>query len=139
MHACVLSCFNCDQLSATLWTVARQAPLSMGFSWQEYWSGLPCPPPGDLPHPGIKPRSPALQADSLPSEPPGKSHNAPTHLIVERKYNSYICNEKQSWLAHFIVIFLLHCSGSRTEPIVSLKYACVCVCVCVCLNPAGTW
>ena len=57
------------QLFATLWTVARQAPLSMGFSRQEYWSGLPCLPPGDLPNPGIEPRSPTLQADSLPSEP----------------------------------------------------------------------
>ena len=47
----------------------------MGFSRQEYWSGLPCPPPGDLPNPGIKPRSPMLQADSLPSEPPGKPKN----------------------------------------------------------------
>ena len=46
--------------------------LSMGFSRQEYWSGLPCPPPGDLPNPGIEPRSPALQVDSLQSEPPGK-------------------------------------------------------------------
>ena len=53
--------------------VARQAPLSMGFSSEEYWSGLPCPPPGDLPDPGIEPRSPALQVDFLPSEPPGKS------------------------------------------------------------------
>ena len=49
------------QLLATPCTVARQAPLSMGFSRQEYWSGLPCPPPGDLPYPGIEPRSPALQ------------------------------------------------------------------------------
>ena len=57
----------------TPWTAAHQAPLSMGFPRQEYWSGLPCPPPGDLPNPGIKARSPALQADSLPSEPPGKS------------------------------------------------------------------
>ena len=54
------------------WTEAHQAPLSMGFSRQEYWSGLPCPPPGDLPKPGIEPRSPALQADSLLSEPLGK-------------------------------------------------------------------
>ena len=45
------------QLFATLWTVANQAPLSTGFSWQEYWSGLTCPPPGDLPYPGIKPAS----------------------------------------------------------------------------------
>ena len=55
-------------LFATPWTVARQAPLSMGFSRQEYWSGLPFPPPGDFPDPGIKSRSPALQRDSLPSE-----------------------------------------------------------------------
>ena len=48
-----------------------QAPLSVGFSRQEYWSGLPCPSPGDLPNPGVKLRSPALQADSLPSETPG--------------------------------------------------------------------
>ena len=57
---------------ATPWTVACQAPLSLGFSRQEHWSGLPCPPPGDLPNSGIEPGSPALQADSLPSEPPGK-------------------------------------------------------------------
>ena len=52
----------------TLWTVVCQTPLSMGFSRQEYWSGLPFPSPGDLPHPGIEPWSPALQADSLPIE-----------------------------------------------------------------------
>ena len=50
------------------WTVTRQAPLLMEFSGQEYWSGLPCPPPGDLPNPGIEPGSPALQEGSLPSE-----------------------------------------------------------------------
>ena len=60
------------RLFATLWTVAQQAPLSMGFSRQEYWSGLPFPSPGDLPNPGIEPRSPTLQADALTSEPPGK-------------------------------------------------------------------
>ena len=59
----------------TPWTVAHQPSLSMGFSRQEYWSGFPCPPPGDLPNPGIEPRSPALQADSLPSEPLGMSGN----------------------------------------------------------------
>ena len=52
------------------WTVAHQAPPSMGFSRQEYWSGLPFPSPGDLPNPGIKPRSPTLQADALTSAPP---------------------------------------------------------------------
>ena len=60
------------RLFATPWTVAHQARLSMGFSRQEYWSGLPFPSPGDLPNPVIKPRSPALQADTLTSEPPGK-------------------------------------------------------------------
>ena len=60
------------QLFATPWTVADQAPPSMGFSRQEYWSnGLPFPSPGDLSDPGIEPRSPTLQADSLLSEPPG--------------------------------------------------------------------
>ena len=55
----MLSCFIGVQFLATLRTVALGAPLSKGFSRQEYWSGLPCPPPGDLPHPGIKPMSPA--------------------------------------------------------------------------------
>ena len=58
----------CDPMDCT----ALQAPLSMGFSGQEYWSGLPCPPPGDLPNPGIEPRSPALQVDYLPSKPQGQ-------------------------------------------------------------------
>ena len=60
------------RLFATPWTVAYQAPQSMEFSRQEYWSGLPFPSPGDLPNPGIKPGSPMLLADALPSEPPGK-------------------------------------------------------------------
>ena len=67
---CVM--LSCSVVSDSLLTVARQAPLSMGFSRQEYWSGFPFPSPGDLPNSGIEPRSPALQANSLPSEPPGK-------------------------------------------------------------------
>ena len=59
--------------SATSWTVAYQAPPFMRFSWQEYWSGLPFPSLGELPNPGIKPGPPALLADTLPSEPPGKA------------------------------------------------------------------
>ena len=65
----MLSHFSCVQLFGTLRTVAHQAPLSTGFSKQEYWSGLPCPSPGDLPDPGIKlaaPEATAVQADSLP-------------------------------------------------------------------------
>ena len=60
------------RLFVTPWTVTYHVTLTMGFSRQECWSGLPFPSPGDLPDPGIKPRSPALQADSLPWEPPGK-------------------------------------------------------------------
>ena len=66
---CILSHFSCVRLFATSWTIAHQAPLSMGFPRQEYWSGLPCPPPGDLPHPGMEttsPVSPTFQVDSLP-------------------------------------------------------------------------
>ena len=72
---CMLSHFNQVWLFATPWTVAFQAPLSMGFSRQEYWNGLLCPPPGDLPDPGIKPVSlisPDWQVGSLPRVPPGK-------------------------------------------------------------------
>ena len=61
----MLSHFSCVQLFVNLWTVASQASLSMGFSMQEYWNGLSCSPPGDLPDPGIKPGSPALQVNSL--------------------------------------------------------------------------
>ena len=63
---------SCVRLFETPWTVAHQAPPSMGFSRQGYWNGLPFPSPGDLPDPGIEPRSPALEADALTSEPPRK-------------------------------------------------------------------
>ena len=62
----VVYLLNHVQLFATLWTVAHQIPLSMGFPRQEYWGGLPFPSPGDLPNPGFKPVYPALQANSLP-------------------------------------------------------------------------
>ena len=74
----VVKSFSRVRLFLTPWTVAHQAPPSVGFSRQEYWSGLPFPSPGDLPHPGTEFGSPAWQADALPSEPPvflsGKSH-----------------------------------------------------------------
>ena len=73
--ACVLSCFSCVQPFVTHWTLVRQAPLSMGFSRQEYWSGLPFPTPGDLPYPGMEPcllRLQHWQSGSLPLAPSGK-------------------------------------------------------------------
>ena len=70
---CVGVCrLSCDQTFATPWTAACQAPLSMEFSRQEYWSQLPWPPPRDLPHPGTKPASPALTGGFFTTEPPGK-------------------------------------------------------------------
>ena len=68
------------------WALALKAPLSVGFSTQEYWSGLPRPPPGDLPNPGIEPGSPVLQADSLPSEPPGKPLGVDTIQFIAVTY-----------------------------------------------------
>ena len=79
------------------WTVARQAPLSMGFPRQEYWSGWPFPSPGDLPNPGIEPESPALQADSLQSELPEAVYiyllffGFPSHLGHHRVSSSVPC------------------------------------------------
>ena len=74
------------RLIATPWTVAHQAPLSMRFSRQEYWSGVPFPSPGDLPNPGIGPRSPTLWAYALTSEPPKCSkrisEHTEEHLII---------------------------------------------------------
>ena len=72
MHGFFINLLSHVRLFATPWTIAHQAPLTMEFSRQEYWSGVPFPPPGDLPHPGTEPTSPAspaLGADSLPLEP----------------------------------------------------------------------
>ena len=88
------------KLFQTLQIVAHQAPLFMGFSKQEYWSGLPCPPPGDLPNPGIKPTSPvapALQADSLP---PGK----PKEICLHRLKCEVSEPEPTAWLQVLISI-----------------------------------
>ena len=91
---------SCVRIFLTPWAEAHLASLSMGFSRQEYWNGLPCPSPGDLPDPGIEPRSTALQADALPSEPPRKSsvnlqlvvikdayflHPFPEEFIIQKK------------------------------------------------------
>ena len=88
-------------LFVTPWTVAYQASPSMGFSRQGYWSGLPFPSPGDLSDTGIEPRSPALQADALPSEPPGKPQYC--LKLINKKNSSrssffrIIVNHKRNW------------------------------------------
>ena len=86
------------QLFVAPWTIDYQVPPSMGFSRQEYWSGLPFPAPGDLPNPGIEPQSPALQADALPSEPPGNSQTT----ILNDINNKNLCMFKPP---SFVVVF----------------------------------
>ena len=96
-------------LFGTPWTVALQAPLSMRFPRQEYWSGLPFPSPGDLPNPRIKPRSPALQADSLPSEPPGKP-------CSQRYLRFGPCPKTHMGLLHVVSATASHWRASTTKP-----------------------
>ena len=84
------------RLFATPWTVAHQAPPSMGFSRQEYWSGLPFPFPGDLPDPGIEPRSTALQEDALTSEPPGEWDPKTYFLFSKIHLNQILSNQVHS-------------------------------------------
>ena len=89
----------------TPWTGAHQAPLSMKFSRQEYWSGLPVPSPGDLPNPRIEPGFPTLQADSLPSEPPGKSvvsMNKGVHLHYDLFFIWHL-NSTKAYLVSYLV------------------------------------
>ena len=92
---CLLSCFSHVRLSATLWTVACQAPLSTGFSRQEYWSGLSCPPPGDLPDPGIKPESLCLlhwQAGSFTTSVTWEARHPPLQVL-----NHAVANIQHPW------------------------------------------
>ena len=79
---------SCGQIFATPWTVAYEAPPSMGFSRQECWSGLSFPSPGDFPDPGIEPGSPALQADALPSEP---SVGQTIFIVIPKYYLPFHC------------------------------------------------
>ena len=85
----------------TPWTVAHQSPLSMGFPRQDYWSGLPFPSPSDLPDLGIESGSPALQADSLPTEPPGKPQDDIRKNIYENV--SYVI------IGHYFLLCIYLC------------------------------
>ena len=87
------------RLFTTPWTTACQDPLSWGFSKQEYWSGLPCPPPGDLPNPEIEPRSPTLQVEFLLSEPPGKPKNTGVGSLSLLHWN-FLTQESHRGLLH---------------------------------------
>ena len=91
---------SCLALCDLPWTVACQASLSMKFSRQKYWSGLPFSSPRGLPNPGIEPGSPALQADSLPSEPPGKP------IIIESKLTMVLSALRAPGCFFFFLIFI---------------------------------
>ena len=86
-----LKLFSRVRLFATPWTAAYQAPLSIGFSRQEYQSGLPLPSPGDLPNPGIEPRSSVLQTEALPFEPPGRYHYTTIKMAKIKKTGHIEC------------------------------------------------
>ena len=108
-------CTESDTTEATYqqlrppWTVARQAPLSMGFFRQEYWRVLPLPSPGDLPNPGIEPISPPVQADSLPSEPPGKPKNTGVGSL-SLLYGNFLTQELNQCLLHCRrILYQLNC------------------------------
>ena len=105
-------------LFATSYTVAHKAPLSCGFSRQEYWSGLPCPFPGDLPCPGIKPRSPSLQGDSLLSEPPGELKYQVKHLKyhVPNISMTFVCDFRHPSYSWCSKCYLVNSNVSSRKP-----------------------
>ena len=108
--------------------IALQAPLSMGFSRQEYWSRcVPCPPPGDLSNPGIEPRSPALQADSLLSEPPGKPKVWTTRGLNWGRVLSLPLDYAMDHVCRMEPV------KAEVPRIYESQCGCVCVCVCVCV------
>ena len=105
------------RLSVTPWTAAYQAPPSMGFSRQECWSGLPFPSPEDLPDPGTEPGSPALQADALPSEPPGKPKFSFFSLVaVDGVYSLRVVHWLPIAMASLVVTHRLQSAGSGVVP-----------------------
>ena len=141
IFACMLNRFSCVWLFATLWTVVHQAPLSMGFSRQEYWSGLPCPPPGDLPDPGIKPES-----LTSPTFPAGFFTTSTTWEALPYLFSSLLINRFPpstlffSFL--FLVIYLLKtpgccwCNPDFSDYIPDSVIDCVSLSL---LFPAGWW
>ena len=101
-NVCALSHFSRVRLFATLWIVAHQAPLSVGFSRQEYCSGLSCPPPGDLPNPRTEPVAPALQADSLPLSHGGSPQwNITGQKKKKKELSADTCYNMNELLEHY--------------------------------------
>ena len=114
MYGMYVCTFGCVWLFAAPQTVAHQALLSMVFSRQEYWSGLPFPSPGDFPDPGIKPGSPTLQADALPSKPPGKPRQVKISESYAQRLAKLWMQRKSSWRQLNILIQWRH-DGQESE------------------------
>ena len=126
------------RLFATPWTVACQTPLSMGFSRQEYWSGLPFPSPGDLPDPGMEPGSPALQAGSLLSEPAGKPCLQFMHIYLKLPLPSllilslfsitqiFVCSLTHSIICTGLLLHAKYCSRylNKIQILVFVEFTC---------------
>ena len=106
------------QLFVTPWAVAYQAPQSVEFSRQEYWSGSPFPSPGDLPNPGIEPGSPALQADALPSEPPG-------YVLPSSIYLKSLFKDSLVYICVYIYMIVLHVHYDIYRECVLSRFSCV--------------
>ena len=124
------------RLFATPWTVAHQAPPSVEFSRQEYWSGVPFPSPGDLPNPGIEPRSPPLQADALTAELPGRDQNkgsASQNSLTFNLFSSWSCLE----LADLTEVLVVPDRQTRTAWL--CVYWRVCCMLCICLSLPRGW
>ena len=102
---------SCVWLFVTPWTVDYQTLLSMGLSRQEYWSGLPLPSPGDLCNPGMEPRSPSLQTDSLPAEPQGKSKNTRVGNLSLLQQIFLTQEPNRGLLHHNWIVYQLSCQG----------------------------
>ena len=109
-------------LLATPGTVAHQAPLPMRLSGQEYWSGLPCPPLGDLSNPGIKPRPSTLQVDSLPTKPPGKPVNTGVGSLSLLQGIFLTQESNQGLLRCRQILYQLNYQGSPTYHPLSLPF-----------------
>ena len=109
MHACMLNHFSCVQLFVTLWSVARQAPLFLGFSKKEYWSGLPGPPPGDPPDPEIEPTYPAAPASQVDSS------------LLSHQGSPYICINTHTHIYTHTYVYIYGERGSYRMSIPYLK------------------
>ena len=128
LHTCMLSCFSHVWFFATLWTVAHQAPLSMGVSKQEYWSGLPFPLPGDLPSPGTElasRMSPALTGRFFTTEPPGKPSSLLTCTFTTNSFLVSLCPEYPPPIKHDLIdegrIIIRHHLPSTLSPMPSFS------------------